>query len=107
MDIDGVGLVSRATSSFALPASGARSPTLALQRYPGPMSNSPLRAVIHHSGHGPASATTPVRAWVLCLSAATPSRSPPSLWPGRWPRSEEHTSELQSLRHLVCRLLLE
>src|ERR1039458_10469104 len=30
-------------------------------------------------------------------------------WPAtpcRW-RSEEHTSELQSLRHLVCRLLLE
>src|ERR1035441_10735439 len=26
---------------------------------------------------------------------------------GRRPRSEEHTSELQSLRHLVCRLLLE
>src|ERR1035438_9747000 len=26
---------------------------------------------------------------------------------GRNPRSEEHTSELQSLRHLVCRLLLE
>src|SRR5438045_7737962 len=25
----------------------------------------------------------------------------------RVPRSEEHTSELQSLRHLVCRLLLE
>src|ERR1039458_6199992 len=34
---------------------------------------------------------------------------PPSFsWPptGAW-RSEEHTSELQSLRHLVCRLLLE
>src|ERR1039458_5950013 len=26
---------------------------------------------------------------------------------GDWYRSEEHTSELQSLRHLVCRLLLE
>src|ERR1035438_2238623 len=26
---------------------------------------------------------------------------------GSQPRSEEHTSELQSLRHLVCRLLLE
>src|SRR5690348_17702589 len=25
----------------------------------------------------------------------------------RWPRSEEHTSELQSPVHLVCRLLLE
>src|SRR2546422_4384972 len=24
-----------------------------------------------------------------------------------WPRSEEHTSELQSRLHLVCRLLLE
>src|SRR5437899_8026404 len=28
-----------------------------------------------------------------------------SEWPAM--RSEEHTSELQSLRHLVCRLLLE
>src|SRR5436853_363599 len=27
--------------------------------------------------------------------------------PSARPRSEEHTSELQSLRHLVCRLLLE
>src|SRR2546429_5960142 len=26
---------------------------------------------------------------------------------GNWPRSEEHTSELQSRLHLVCRLLLE
>ena len=40
---------------------------------------------------------------------------PSMLWPKlkRWwtsleyNRSEEHTSELQSLRHLVCRLLLE
>src|SRR5256884_3243910 len=30
--------------------------------------------------------------------------SPKSLLP--WPRSEEHTSELQSRLHLVCRLLL-
>src|ERR1035438_10632768 len=28
------------------------------------------------------------------------------MWGWGW-RSEEHTSELQSLRHLVCRLLLE
>src|SRR6266496_5595884 len=27
--------------------------------------------------------------------------------PPPWPRSEEHTSELQSRRDLVCRLLLE
>jgi len=29
------------------------------------------------------------------------------LYNGMYARSEEHTSELQSLRHLVCRLLLE
>src|SRR5258705_11343388 len=35
-------------------------------------------------------------------------RPPPGRWSApRAPRSEEHTSELQSLRHLVCRLLLE
>src|SRR6266511_4692988 len=31
----------------------------------------------------------------------------PSLKARRWPRSEEHTSELQSRENLVCRLLLE
>src|SRR5207253_4859347 len=36
------------------------------------------------------------------------SHSPASCLPsGRWQRSEEHTSELQSRGHLVCRLLLE
>src|SRR3712207_9281959 len=45
-------------------------------------------------------------------------RRPPPPAPGRgrnggpragrgWPRSEEHTSELQSRQYLVCRLLLE
>src|SRR5262245_63307229 len=33
--------------------------------------------------------------------------SAPTRTPRARPRSEEHTSELQSLRHLVCRLLLE
>src|SRR5258705_9723234 len=41
---------------------------------------------------------------------AAPARRRGSLANIRWRsirRSEEHTSELQSLRHLVCRLLLE
>src|ERR1039458_8096455 len=38
------------------------------------------------------------------LALAGDARSAPA--PASW-RSEEHTSELQSLRHLVCRLLLE
>src|SRR5205814_9875504 len=41
--------------------------------------------------------------------AAAPGISAQRSWPQPVPawRSEEHTSELQSLRHLVCRLLLE
>src|SRR5258705_9916693 len=42
------------------------------------------------------------RAWVLKSSNTTPVPVPVLV-----SRSEEHTSELQSLRHLVCRLLLE
>src|SRR6266545_8326243 len=47
----------------------------------------------------------------LPISANPAARSPPR--GPRWPsvricrRSEEHTSELQSLAYLVCRLLLE
>src|SRR5262245_63108257 len=37
----------------------------------------------------------------------TMSRIPYANNPNGVKRSEEHTSELQSLRHLVCRLLLE
>src|SRR5205814_7320632 len=35
------------------------------------------------------------------------TKDEPMTGPQRSYRSEEHTSELQSLRHLVCRLLLE
>src|SRR5256884_1722513 len=46
------------------------------------------------------------------INAMVKMRSRISAPPGsarmlRWPRSEEHTSELQSRLHLVCRLLLE
>src|SRR5262245_63743105 len=48
----------------------------------------------------------------LFRSRTVSSSKPPRCWwphstPMTSPRSEEHTSELQSLRHLVCRLLLE
>src|SRR5690625_6136948 len=41
-----------------------------------------------------------------CPVVSTSSSHPGSRPPGWW-RSEEHTSELQSRGHLVCRLLLE
>src|SRR5438034_4856306 len=39
--------------------------------------------------------------------SSRPSASVPTIAPSEWPRSEEHTSELQSHSDLVCRLLLE
>src|SRR5690625_6929443 len=57
-------------------------------------------------GRGPAApGVTPwyLRPWATgaaCLSSGGPHAARPS-------RSEEHTSELQSRGHLVCRLLLE
>src|SRR2546425_9592732 len=52
-----------------------------------------FRSVISMTGNRPA---------VPCESAVTRIDSSWSAW-----RSEEHTSELQSLAYLVCRLLLE
>src|SRR2546425_7745403 len=43
-------------------------------------------------------------------AGAEPVGGAPDTWPNTWSRasrSEEHTSELQSLAYLVCRLLLE
>src|SRR5690349_22731083 len=44
------------------------------------------------------------RDWYLQLAEQVDAQS---VRTGRGPRSEEHTSELQSRRDLVCRLLLE
>src|SRR2546422_1837627 len=50
------------------------------------------------------SAFGPPRAVRIKSKSPSPSTSAKA---GTWTRSEEHTSELQSRLHLVCRLLLE
>src|SRR3712207_8802411 len=60
---------------------------------------SPLRKMISSSRYGAA------RRAVSTRPSACRQRSPPT--PPSRPRSEEHTSELQSRQYLVCRLLLE
>src|SRR2546429_3588735 len=65
-----------------------------------------FRIVDDFSAHGVGKAEPPARAAV----SPTTVRNQPFQMPGRRvqkPRSEEHTSELQSRLHLVCRLLLE
>src|SRR2546430_7919708 len=53
--------------------------------------------------------TTLFRSWRGPAAPRSPrQRAPPrARWRRRRPRSEEHTSELQSQSNLVCRLLLE
>src|SRR2546429_2580964 len=51
-------------------------------------------------------AGTPLQGQVQAVSTA-PTIASVALATGVQPRSEEHTSELQSRLHLVCRLLLE
>src|SRR6195952_6001689 len=46
----------------------------------------------------------PISKYFVSLDGLLKSQ-PITVWQSK--RSEEHTSELQSLRHLVCRLLLE
>src|SRR5437867_7185552 len=57
-------------------------------------------------------ATTPWTAARGWTPRFIPARARSTCWPRpgaitQWPRSEEHTSELQSPYDLVCRLLLE
>src|SRR3989442_5587420 len=53
--------------------------------------------------------TTLFRSWQACRRGSPCAANGRSarISPGREKRSEEHTSELQSRPHLVCRLLLE
>src|SRR3989442_9753722 len=73
----------------------------------------PVRILIAVMGSGALSAVgaRDICSDVLPLPAAKrsdhPRRLNPSLWSSSEQRSEEHTSELQSRPHLVCRLLLE
>src|SRR5205823_15103641 len=60
-----------------------------------------------------ASLTSSTTCWTSPVSSGarpaitSPRRRSPTWWSEPWTRSEEHTSELQSLAYLVCRLLLE
>src|SRR5947199_8131365 len=74
----------------------------------------PPEARVLPSGENATACTRPV--WPSRLARSAPvatshtfTRVPPvaRVLPSGENRSEEHTSELQSLRHLVCRLLLE
>src|SRR5690348_17955423 len=48
-----------------------------------------------------------IRSWLKCWTAPFHCAHPPACSRVSSHRSEEHTSELQSPVHLVCRLLLE
>src|SRR2546427_4971766 len=75
----------------------------------------PYTTLFRSQSHGPA-----LRGWLPARAPCAPSSPLPGRYPScaaaaprhppsvaAFPRSEEHTSELQSQSNLVCRLLLE
>src|SRR3712207_8723370 len=67
----------------------------------------PSMGVCGHPWHAPPSGGAPPEVSTPAGGAPQSSASRPPDRTGRRPRSEEHTSELQSRQYLVCRLLLE
>src|SRR3712207_7152109 len=69
-----------------------------------------IRSAVARSRKLPCSMeSTPAESALFMASAeyAWAATFRPALWASATPRSEEHTSELQSRQYLVCRLLLE
>src|SRR2546426_4733191 len=68
-------------------------------------------ALLCHPWPTPGIAGAAITTWVCTRGRGSSSKSrsfrDPFRSSGAWIRSEEHTSELQSWLHLVCRLLLE
>src|SRR3712207_8628331 len=76
-----------------------------------PLSNSSrpdrqLRSVVLPHPEGPMMATISPRGILKSTPRRARVRTPPVAYSFSTPRSEEHTSELQSRQYLVCRLLL-
>src|SRR5947199_4095816 len=86
-------LISR-TSRFGSPSESAATPSAEVT-----LLSDPRRTSVGHATLGRTGRRSP-GSHVSYVAGSSFIRQPPS-------RSEEHTSELQSLRHLVCRLLLE
>src|SRR3989441_8481539 len=87
---------------------GTRYAALTNSGTPTVMVNTPRNvgvACARSAGTTAAAAMTPIVVSALALASTRPGLS--STWAAAQVRSEEHTSELQSLAYLVCRLLLE
>src|SRR5205814_9073637 len=89
--------------------SGTQSPHVALERTIAKWKDVPA-AIAFNSGYATAVGTLPAIAGkndVIILDKLVHASLVDGARLSGASRSEEHTSELQSLRHLVCRLLLE
>src|SRR2546422_816415 len=104
----GEGVCVRSTSCFSLTAPSRQHDAAGSIPWDGPGDKARRRLEMFDLiviGGGPAGATAALRARELGASVALVERN--SRARSAAVRSEEHTSELQSRLHLVCRLLLE
>src|SRR5262249_61531697 len=100
LSITSLPLTSSSHYAFCPPSFFLPSPLFFFFNTPAPPHSSPL----------PLHGRSPVLLRPGCrrrLADLKGGRQAPPLSPARRDRSEEHTSELQSLTNLVCRLLLE
>src|SRR2546425_5255069 len=72
-----------------------------------PNGRKPLGGLMASCGPGVTRTSRARRIQATQIRLNSPPLSPAFLWIKARMRSEEHTSELQSLAYLVCRLLLE
>src|SRR6266567_6190601 len=95
--------VSDADGTVAIP----RRETLKLRIRVGLRSEDPIELATATLGEGPTPLAAPTQLPATIGSIGHGGERPMRDAPGAPPRSEEHTSELQSQSKLVCRLLLE
>src|SRR5439155_11846761 len=96
---------------FSLPTRRPPPPTpfpyTTLFRSPGDAPPGPRAGTAIPERRQPTRRSRPGNHHTQMLTQGTGAALPICRSAGRWVRSEEHTSELQSRGHLVCRLLLE
>src|ERR1041385_5372928 len=103
-----IGWMRKTSAQFvSLPTVQSPPPVPIFQTRPWPVTPSPVQRLPARSNATPFAPGTALACWVALAEVGQEAESSDAQPTASGTRSEEHTSELQSRLHLVCRLLLE